>query len=151
MKVPQVLPFLPLLACASPVLVETVHNNAAPILSSANAKDIPNSYMVVFKKHVAPGAAKDHHGWVQDMHLTTQTAKRDLRKRDSTLLQDTIFEGLKHTYHFPGSMMGYSGHFDDDVMEQVRRHPDVSFGPSRSIAPTSHRYLQGEWPYPSAP
>lgn len=36
------------------------------------------------------------------------------------------YEGLKHTFEFGGSLLGYSGHFDEDVIEQVRRHPDVS-------------------------
>jgi hypothetical protein len=25
--------------------------------------------------------------------------------------------------------MGYSGHFDESVIEEVRRHPDVSYHP----------------------
>ena len=37
-----------------------------------------------------------------------------------------MFEGMKHTYDIAGKVLGYSGHFDDEVMEQVRRHPDVS-------------------------
>lgn len=119
------LSLLSLLASASPVVIDTIHNDAAPILSSVNSKEIPNSYMVVFKKHVDHGAAQRHHSWVQDVHLTTQTAKRELRKRDGSWLQDTVFEGLRHTYHIPGAFLGYSGHFDDDVIEQVRRHPDV--------------------------
>ena len=122
------LSILPLVAYSSPVLVDSIHNEAAPILSSTNAKEIPNSYMVVFKKHVTHDVALTHHTWVQDVHLTTQTSKRELRKRDGWL-QDSFFEGLKHTYHFPGSMLGYSGHFDDAVIEQVRRHPDVSLFP----------------------
>ena len=119
------LSLLPVLACASPVVIDSIHHDAAPILSSVNAKEIPNSYMVIFKKHVDHRAAQRHHSWVQDVHLTTQTAKRDLRKRDGSWLQDMVFEGLRHTYSIPGAFLGYSGHFDDDVIEQVRRHPDV--------------------------
>jgi cerevisin len=117
---------LPLLVSASPILVDTIHNEAAPILSSVNAKDIPNSYMVVFKKHLTHDDATAHHTWVQDVHLATQSIKTELRKRDHSSFQDTVFEGLRHTYHIPGGLLGYSGHFDDEVIEQVRRHPDVS-------------------------
>lgn len=39
---------------------------------------------------------------------------------------EEIFQGLKHTYSIPG-LVGYAGHFDEDVIEQVRRHPDVDF------------------------
>ena len=115
---------LPLVA-ASPLTVGTIHNDAAPLLSSSNAKEIPNSYVVVFKKHVTHETASQHHSWVQDLHYTTQNTKTELRKRDQFPLQDTVFDGLRHTYNIAGNLLGYSGHFDDDVIEQVRRDPDV--------------------------
>ena len=117
---------LPLLAAASPVIVDTIHNEAAPVLSSSNAKAIPNSYIVVFKKHVSIDAAAAHHSWVQDVHLESQSFRTDLKKRDQFPFQDTAFQGLRHTYNIAASLLGYSGHFDDGVIEQVRRHPDVS-------------------------
>ncbi|KAK5018720.1 proteinase B [Cryomyces antarcticus] len=122
------LSLLPLIATASPMLnVGTIHNEAAPILSSVNAKDIPDSYIVVFKKHVTNNVAAAHHDWVQDLHFSTQETKTELKKRSQIPLMDNIFEGLKHTYNIGGSLMGYSGHFDEDVIEQVRRHPDVDY------------------------
>ena len=117
---------LPLLAAGSPVLVDTIHNDVAPLTLSANAIEVPDSYMVIFKKHVSQKAANAHHLWVRDIHRDTATQKMELRKRSQTPFQDTIFEGLKHTYNIPGGFLGYSGHFHEDVIEQVRRHPDVS-------------------------
>jgi cerevisin len=117
---------LPLLASASPVTVDSIHNDAAPILSSINAKELPNSYIIVFKKDVTDTAAAAHHSWVQDVHLEKQNTRTELRKRDQFPFSDTIFEGFKHTYNIAGGFLGYSGHFDDDTIEQVRRHPDVS-------------------------
>jgi hypothetical protein len=113
------------LAAASPFSIGTIHKNVAPLLSSSNAKEVPNSYVIVFKKHVTHEAANKHHSWVQDLHYTTQNTKNELRKRDQFPFQDTVFEGLRHTYNIAGNLLGYSGHFDDDVIEQVRRHPDV--------------------------
>lgn len=114
-------------AATSPVIVDlTIHNDAAPILSSADAKTIPNSYMVVFKKHVTDSLASAHHSWVQDVHLQSQLVKTELKKRDQITFQEEIFQGLKHTYSMTG-LMGYSGHFDEETIEQVRRHPDVEF------------------------
>lgn len=122
-----VLSLLPLLAAGSPILVDTIHNDAAPLISSSNAKEIPNSYMVVFKKHVTERDASAHHSWVQDVHLSRETTKQELRKRSQVpFSDDTIFEGLRHTYNIPGGFLGYAGHFDEDVIEMVRRHPDVS-------------------------
>jgi hypothetical protein len=125
MKVVFLSVLLPLVA-AFPFSVGTIHNEAAPLLSSSNAKEVPNSYLVVFKKHVTHEAANVHHNWVQDLHYTTQNTKTELRKRGQFPIQDTVYEGLRHTYNIAGNLLGYSGHFDDDVIEQVRRHPDVS-------------------------
>ena len=108
----------------SPVLVESIHNDAAPIHSSSNAKAIPNSYMVVFKDHVNEAAAKDHHSWVQLTHQDSQSYRTELRKRSS--FQEEAFEGLKHVYNI-ANLKGYSGHFDENTVEAIRRHPDVAF------------------------
>ncbi|EHY60479.1 proteinase B [Exophiala dermatitidis] len=124
------LSLLPLLAAGSPIInVDTIHNDAAPVISSSNAKEIPNSYMVVFKKHVTERDATVHHNWVQDIHLTREGTKQELRKRSQSTLSgdETIFEGLRHTYNIPGGLLGYAGHFDEDVIELVRRHPDVEY------------------------
>ena len=118
------LSLLPLLATSSPLITETIHNDAAPVLSSSTSQEIPDSYIVVFKKDVAHSSAADHHEWVQEQHHECAKAKRELHKRSQTPL--TTFGGLKHTYNIAGGLLGYSGHFDEDVIEKVRRHPDVS-------------------------
>lgn len=118
------LSLLPLMASASPVLTDTIHNGAAPLLSSTQATEIPDSYIIVFKKDVTHTTACAHHDWVQEQHVQVETAKRDLSKRSQFPV--TSFGGLKHTYNIAGGLLGYSGHFDEQVIEQVRRHPDVS-------------------------
>jgi len=115
------------LASASPFInIGTIHNGAAPVLTSTNAKHIPNSYIIKFKDHVRHEDAAAHHAWVDDLHLSTETAKLELKKRSQIPVVDDMFAGLKHTYNIAGSFLGYSGHFDDLVIEQLRRHPDVS-------------------------
>ncbi|KAL2220139.1 serine protease [Thermoascus aurantiacus ATCC 26904] len=121
------LSLLPLLTAASPVVVDSIHNGAAPVLSSSNAKEIPDSYIVVFKKHVTPESAAAHQSWVQDIHLEFENQRTELRKRSQFPFRDDAFGGLKHTYNIAGSLLGYSGHFDESVIEQIRRHPDVDF------------------------
>lgn len=56
--------------------------------------------------------------------MEIEAAKSHLAKRSQ--LPIITFGGLKHTYNIAGSLLGYSGHFDEDVIERVRRHPDVS-------------------------
>jgi cerevisin len=119
------LALLPLLAAASPVAVGSIHNDAAPVLSSMTAKDIPDSYIVVFKQHVDQNSASAHQNWVQDIH-TAQNGRMELKKRSLFDFDFEAFTGVKHTFHIAGSLMGYAGHFHEDVIEQVRRHPDVS-------------------------
>lgn len=138
---------LPLLASSSPVFnTATVHNEAAPVLSSVQAKEIPDSYIVVFKKDVSHQAATIHHSWVQDQHVEVEKTKRHLSKRSQTPL--TTFGGLKHTYNLAGGLLGYSGHFDEDVIDKVRRHPDVSrphhllsIDPPTHLLPDSHVHI----------
>jgi cerevisin len=117
---------LPALAAGSPLFVDSIHNEAAPILSSVNSKHVPDSYIVVFKDHVSKDAAEAHHLWVQGVHDDRTSERMELRKRSMIPEQESIFAGLRHTYHIPGKLLGYSGHFDEDVIERVRRHPDVS-------------------------
>jgi hypothetical protein len=121
------LSLLPALAAASPMMqVGTIHKDAAPILSSTQSKEVPNSYMVVFKKHVKESHAKEHHDWVQSIHTKSNNERMELRKRSQFPVTTDIFDGLKHTYNIIGGMVGYSGHFDDETIEAIRRHPDVS-------------------------
>jgi len=122
------LSLLPALAVASPMLqVGTIHKDAAPILSSTQSKEVPNSYMVVFKKHVKESSAKEHHDWVQSIHTKSSNERMELRKRSQFPVTTEIFDGLKHTYNIIGGMVGYSGHFDDETIEAIRRHPDVDY------------------------
>jgi len=121
------LALLPALAAASPVLqVGTIHKDAAPVLSTMNAEAVPDSYMIVFKKHIKDADAASHHDWVQSVHSKSNDERMELRKRSQFPLTADVFEGLKHTYNIVGGLMGYSGHFDEETLEQIRRHPDVS-------------------------
>ncbi|KAF2274056.1 vacuolar serine protease [Westerdykella ornata] len=134
------LALLPLLASASPVVIDTIHKDAAPILSSVHAQEVPNSYMVVFKKHVKHTDAHHHHSWVQQIHSKKQEERMELRKRSQLpLTTDDVFDGLKHTYNIVGSLLGYSGHFDDETIEQIRRHPDVDYIEKDSIVHTMEK------------
>ncbi|KAH9888750.1 peptidase S8/S53 domain-containing protein [Xylariomycetidae sp. FL2044] len=122
------------LACAAAAApsfsYETIHDGAAPILSSSTADEIPNSYIIKFKQHVTDSSAADHHSWVQQIHNNAEDERLELRKRGQLpLLGDVVdsFSGLKHTLKIGKGFLGYSGHFDDSVIEEVRKHPDVEY------------------------
>ncbi|QDS69335.1 hypothetical protein FKW77_003555 [Venturia effusa] len=96
----------------------------APLYESANARHIPNSYIVKLKDHVKSHQAEAHHSWVNNLHVQTESRKLELKKRG---VVNDVFSGLKHTYNIAGSFLGYSGHFDDDVLALMRQHPDVEY------------------------
>ena len=125
------LSLLPLLASSSPLFTQT-DEDAAPILSSSQTEEVSDSYMVVFKKDITQNAALEHHSWVQNLHAQVETSKT--KKRDLSHLTSAAHEGLKHTYNIPGGLLGYSGHFDEGVIESVRRHPQVCASKFRASA-----------------
>lgn len=132
---------------ASPIFDTTVINkDSAPLLSSASAAEheISNNYIVVFKKNVGDEVASAHHSWVTDIH---EASLSSLRKRSQIPLMkhgdaDEAFPldvdsltGLKHTYKIPGGFTGYSGSFDDSVLEEIRKHAAVSSHPCSASSP----------------
>ncbi|QKX63494.1 uncharacterized protein TRUGW13939_10665 [Talaromyces rugulosus] len=125
------LSLLPLLAVASPIIPSSIHNGAAPILSSSNAEEIPDSYIIVFKNHVDSASAAAHQTWVQDIHMQ----HNELRKR-SFPFTGGLFQGLKNSFDIAGSLLGYTGHFDENVIDAIRRHPDVEYIEKDSLVHT---------------
>ncbi|KAI1261692.1 peptidase S8/S53 domain-containing protein [Xylariaceae sp. FL1019] len=121
------------LACAATAApsfsIETIHSDAAPLLSSTSAEEIPNSYIIKFKDHVTDSSASDHHSWIQKLHGDREDERMELKKRGQFPLDGSVdvFTGLKHTLKIGTEFLGYTGHFDDAVIEEVRRHPDVEY------------------------
>ncbi|KAL8338560.1 hypothetical protein RB598_007077 [Gaeumannomyces tritici] len=112
-------------AAAPSAKTDTIHEGAAPILSSSNAETIPNAYIIKFKQHVSQSSASDHHQWIQKVHSGRDDERVELRKRGLFSDAVEVFSGLKHTYNVGSGFIGYAGHFDDETIEMVRRHPDV--------------------------
>ncbi|KAM0549882.1 hypothetical protein ACHAPJ_009129 [Fusarium lateritium] len=113
-------------ASAASFSVGTIHEKAAPILSSIDAETIPDSYIIKFKDHVDAASANDHHLWVQDTHQQGETDRLELRKR-SLPFSDKTFSGLKHSFDIGDAFKGYAGHFDESMIEKIRSHPDVEY------------------------
>ena len=115
------------LVAATPIF-ERASQDVAPLISAKIAEhEIPDSYIVIFKDHVKETTATKHHSWVQELH-TTSLKKRSqipLLRSGSEWLNDAA-DGLKHTYNVAGKLLGYAGTFDESVLQEIRRHPDVS-------------------------
>ncbi|OTA76793.1 hypothetical protein M434DRAFT_402468 [Hypoxylon sp. CO27-5] len=123
-------------AAAPSFSYETIHDGAAPVISASDAEEVPNSYIIKFKSHVTESSAADHQSWVQKIHGDREDERLELRKRGQIPLVGEVvdsFKGLKHTLKIGSEFLGYSGHFDDSTIEEVRRHPDVEFIEKDSI------------------
>ena len=94
-------------------------SNIAPLVSSDSAQVIPDSYIVVFKKHVDKEQVKYHHSCIHN-YITEE--KRSLSKRG--LLEDLI-SGINHTFDFK-NFQGYSGKFSNEILEKIRRSDEVN-------------------------
>lgn len=92
--------------------------NLAPVISSVEAEVIPDSYVVVFKD-----GARVHEqaAWVRDLH------HRDAMTNGNWYndLGDNEVSGVKHVYDMD-AFQGLAGRFSPDVLEEIRRNPDVS-------------------------
>jgi len=96
------------------------YESVAPLVSSDSAQVIPDSYIVVFKKHVDEIQVKYHHSCV---HNYVAEEKRILSKRG--LLEDLV-SGIKHRFYFK-SFQGYSGKFSNEILEKIRRSDEVAY------------------------
>jgi cerevisin len=120
-------------AAAPSFSYETIHDGAAPILSATGVEAVPNSYIIKFKDHVSEASAADHHSWVQNIHGNRANERVELRKRSQFPIVDEAYQGLAHTLKIGSDFLAYSGHFDEETIEEVRRHPDVSFAKSSTL------------------
>uniref|UniRef100_A0A1D1XW70 Subtilisin-like protease CPC735_031240 n=1 Tax=Anthurium amnicola TaxID=1678845 RepID=A0A1D1XW70_9ARAE len=96
------------------------NENIAPLVSSESAQVIPDSYIIVFKKHVEETKVKYHHSCVHDY---VSEEKRSLSKRG--LLSDFL-SGIKHTFDFK-NFQGYTGRFSKEVLDKIRRSDEVAY------------------------
>ncbi|KAF9091121.1 serine protease [Mortierella sp. GBA35] len=106
----------------------------APVISSFNADVVPDSYIVVFKDGVR---AKDHSAWASDLH------KRDLSANG---IWDNIASGVKHVYDM-GSFQGFAGRFRPDVLDEIRKNPDVDYIERDQLVYASEIKIQNRAPW----
>ncbi|RCI12887.1 hypothetical protein L249_0916 [Ophiocordyceps polyrhachis-furcata BCC 54312] len=125
---------LPLVAVAQAVVFEAdaALGKSAPGGSSVEAQVIPDSYIIKFKDHVDDSAVQDHHTWVTEMHNGGEQQRLELRKRSLDSTAAEIFSGMKHAFNI-GKFRGYSGHFHESTMDEIRNHPDVSCAPTTLV------------------
>ncbi|KAK9447242.1 peptidase S8/S53 domain-containing protein [Limtongia smithiae] len=117
----------------------------APLLTTSTAAEhiVPDSYIIVFKKHVDEASAATHHSWVRSVHDVA------MKKRgvENPFLAAGLEHGLKHVYSLTDAFKGYSGRFEASTIEQIRRHPDVLYVERDSMVFASEATIEKNAPW----
>jgi cerevisin len=80
---------------------------------------IPDSYIVVYKRHVQPHHHAAHKQRVGRFHAETTLAGGDVSAAGLT--------GFIHDYGVSGALRGYSGRFSEQVVNHIRAQPEVAY------------------------
>ena len=110
------------LANAKPLSYQDANNNLAPLYLSPEAEVIAKSYIVVLKNHLSVDDIKEHAGWIKSISSSSESSRQKL---SDWLNPHAATAGIEHVYDTP-NLKGYSGKFDDNVLEAIRQSEDVS-------------------------
>lgn len=114
-------------------------NSGPPTKPLIQSHQLPDSYIVILKDNLSPLATNEHLSWVRNLHSMRENLRLELRKRGQ---EPQLFTGVKHTYTISGKPIGYSGHFDTGLIEEIRKTPEVNFIENDF----EHHFLQSEEP-----
>ncbi|KAF9172909.1 serine protease [Mortierella sp. AD011] len=132
LKLSAVALFMASSAVAFPSFIQS--ERLAPIFSPLDADIVPDSYFVVFKSGVR---ASENSAWIHDLH------KRDISING---IWDDFASGVKHVYDM-GSFQGVAGRFRSDVLDEIRKNPDVDYIERDQIVYTSEITTQNRAPW----
>ncbi|KAK9454448.1 peptidase S8/S53 domain-containing protein [Dipodascopsis uninucleata] len=132
-------------ALVLPENYKTDSSNLAPLLTTTTAAEniIPDSYIIVFKKHVDETSASTHQSWVRSVHDVAMK-KRGL---ENPFLASGLRHGLEHVYSLASGFRGYSGRFEAATIEQIRAHPDVEYVERDSMVYASEVEIEKNAPW----
>ncbi|KAG1738215.1 peptidase S8/S53 domain-containing protein [Suillus lakei] len=86
----------------------------APLMASEHPYGtVNNSYIIVLRDDLPQAVIQNHMNFLQMAHTS------------DSLLGNEFAEGLRHVYD--GHLKGYAGEFTENVIDQVRRMPEVDF------------------------
>ncbi|KAF9360996.1 serine protease [Mortierella sp. AD094] len=132
LKLSAVALFMASSAVAFPSFLQS--ERLAPIVSPLDADIVPDSYFVVFKSGVR---ASEHSAWIRDLH------QRDISANG---IWDDFTSGIKHVYDM-GSFQGVAGRFRSDVLDEIRKNPDVDYIERDQIVYASEITTQNRAPW----
>jgi len=114
--------------------------NSDPLTESPlQSHQLLDSYIVILKDNLSAPATNGHLSWVRHLNSIRENLRLELRKRGQ---EPQVFAGVKHTYTISGNPIGYSGHFDAGLIEEIQKSPEVNFIENDF----EHQFLQSEEP-----
>ncbi|CAO3606912.1 unnamed protein product [Mucor hiemalis] len=128
------------IANAKPLSYQAPNDNLAPLYISPEAERIANSYIVVLKDHLSGSDIQEHASWIKSV-----SSKSNSNRSITDYLNPHITKaGIEHVYDTP-NLKGYSGKFDDDVLEAIRQSDDVAFVEHDSMVYANELQRQAPW------
>ncbi|EFR04333.1 proteinase R [Nannizzia gypsea CBS 118893] len=94
----------------------SVINGAEILETRAGVQTLADKYIVVMNDGMTDKDFDSHRSWVNRTH------RRRLVRRGAKAMT-----GMKHTYRFPTGMKGYSGHFDEQMINEIAKRADVKY------------------------
>ena len=108
--------------------------NVAPLMVHEHPHGtINNSYIVVLRDELPQAMIQNHLNFLQYAHAS------------DSFLGDGFADGIRHIYD--GELKGYAGEFTENVIEQIRRMPEVDFIEKDQIVRTMDIGIQKSSPW----
>jgi len=118
--------------------IDDDNNVVAPLVSSENAQVIPDQYIIVLKSELDKNNIENHHHCV---HTAINNERRNLTKRG---FLDEFISGIRHVYDLD-DFKGYSGRFSNEILDEIRKRPEVAFVEKDQLVHASALQRNAPW------
>ncbi|KAI9481646.1 MAG: serine protease 1 [Benjaminiella poitrasii] len=130
------------LASAKPLSYQDPNNLVAPLYVSPEAEIIQDSYIVVLKNDLQSHEIKEHAEWISALAMTS--ARTETVDESDWLNPHITKAGIRHVYDTP-YLKGYSGRFDNQVLEAIRQSDDVAYVEHDSMVYANELQRNAPW------
>ncbi|KAG0739986.1 hypothetical protein G6F66_011052 [Rhizopus arrhizus] len=110
--------------------------NIAPLYIPPEVELVQDSFIVILKDHLTNQDIEQHAQWINT--LTRQQAMFDW------LSPQIASHGIEHVYDTP-HIKGYSGHFDETILNAIRQSKDVEYVEKDSLVYASELQRDAPW------
>ncbi|KAI8973935.1 serine protease [Pilobolus umbonatus] len=125
-------------ASAVPMVIPSTFSegNVAPLYIPAQAEAVSGSYIVMLKENLNSRQIEEHAEWINNMSVNSPF-------RGETI-DGTAEYGIHHVYELP-NIKGYSGRFDKNVLDAIRKSDEVAYVEEDSIVYASELQRGAPW------